>query len=111
GDVPAAFPDLQANLIVSMARDNWGFSLINRYRGAVDDLNADTANLVNSIDSYLYHDLQGFYRWRETRFTVGVRNLTDKKPPYVTANHDMNTLPFSYDTAGRYFYARVGVNF
>jgi iron complex outermembrane recepter protein len=111
GDVPAAFPELQANVIVRMARENWGVSLINRYLGSVDDVNADTANLVNSIGSYWYHDLQGFYRWRDTQFTLGVRNLTDKDPPYATNNHDMNTLPFTYDTAGRYFYARVGVNF
>ncbi|MBN1239398.1 MAG: TonB-dependent receptor [Gammaproteobacteria bacterium] len=111
GDVPAAFPDLQTNVIVRMARDNWGLSLINRFQSSVDDLNADEANLVNSIDSYWYHDLQGYYRWREAEFTLGVRNLTDKKPPYVTSNHDMNTLPFSYDTAGRYFYARASVSF
>ena len=44
-------------------------------------------------------------------FTLGVRNLTDEEPPYVTAYDDMNTLQFSYDTQGRYIYGRASISF
>ena len=48
-----------------------------------------------------------------TRVDVGVDNIFDKQPPLffqnnvINANTDVNT----YDTIGRYFWARVGVKF
>ena len=48
---------------------------------------------------------------KDVTFTLGVRNLTDEEPPYVTAYDDMNTLQFSYDTQGRYIYGRASMSF
>jgi iron complex outermembrane receptor protein len=42
-------------------------------------------------------------------FTVGARNITDEDPPYVTNYDDMNTLHYSYDTAGAYYYGRFTI--
>jgi iron complex outermembrane receptor protein len=44
-------------------------------------------------------------------FTAGIRNLTDEDPPYVTNYDDMNTINFSYETAGTYYYARASIEF
>ena len=59
----------------------------------------------------MYWDIQGYYQWNQFTFTAGVRNLLDEEPPYVTAYDDMNTIQFSYDTQGRYFYTRAQMSF
>jgi iron complex outermembrane receptor protein len=115
GDVawgsPATFAEWQVNYRVSLTRDNWGTSLIARYQAATDDIAAAVGNLENEADSITYWDIQGYYKWKATTFTAGVRNLTDEDPPYVTAYDDMNTIQFSYDTEGRFYYARAQVTF
>jgi iron complex outermembrane receptor protein len=110
-DVPAAFSEYKSNFRVGYTRDNWGASWITRYLSETTDLNATPANADNIADSIAYHDIQGFFRFNDMTFTLGIRNVTDEDPPYMTNNHDMNTLPFSYDTAGTYFYARAGIVF
>jgi iron complex outermembrane receptor protein len=65
--------------------------------------------------SYTYHNLAFGYNAEpiNTRFEVGVDNVTDKQPPVMwqnkvlNANTDVNT----YDTIGRYYWARVSVKF
>lgn len=108
---PAAFSEWQANYSATLNADDWGMTLGAKFMSEVDDIAASPANLVNSADAVTYWDLQGYYDWNDITFTAGVRNLTDEEPPYVTAYDDMNTLQFSYDTLGRYFYTRVQFNF
>jgi iron complex outermembrane receptor protein len=107
---PATFAEWQVNSGVTLTRDNWGGNVIARYQAATDDIDAAPGNLENTADSIIYWDVQGYYRWNTVTFTAGVRNLTDEDPPYVTAYDDMNTLQFSYDTQGRYYYARAQVS-
>ena len=108
---PAAFAEWQVNYGVTLTRDDWGANLTARYMSETDDIDAAPANLSNVADAITYLDLQGYYNWKDMTFTVGVRNLTDEDPPYVTAYDDMNTLQFSYDTQGRYIYGRASVSF
>ncbi|PCJ26886.1 MAG: TonB-dependent receptor [SAR86 cluster bacterium] len=108
---PAAFSEWQTNYSATLNGDNWGVNIGAKYMSEVEDIAASPANLVNKADDMLYWDLQGYYDWNDITFTAGVRNLTDEEPPYVTAYDDMNTLQFSYDTLGRYFYTRVQFNF
>lgn len=108
---PAAFAEWQVNYGVTLTRDDWGANLNARYMSETDDIDAAPANLSNVADAITYLDLQGYYNWKDMTFTVGVRNLTDEEPPYVTAYDDMNTLQFSYDTQGRYIYGRASVSF
>ncbi len=108
---PATFAEWQVNYSATLTRDNWGTNVTARYQAATDDINAAPANLENEAASVIYWDVQGYYKWNDVTFTAGVRNLTDEAPPYVTAYDDMNTLQFSYDTQGRYYYARAGVSF
>lgn len=111
GDNAAAFPEWKSNLRVTLDRENWRASWTARYMSETQDSNADASNLENYADAIWYHDVQGSYILGNVTMTAGVRNLLDEEPPYVTNNTDMNTLNFSYDTAGRYFYTRVGFSF
>ena len=43
--------------------------------------------------------------------SAGVRNLLDEEPPYMTSYDDMNTIHFSYDTQGRYYFASGRMSF
>ncbi len=108
---PATFAEWQVNYGVTLTQDDWGANLSARYMTATDDIDAAPANLSNTADAITYFDIQGYYDWKDVRFTLGVRNLTDEEPPYVTAYDDMNTLQFSYDTQGRYLYGRASINF
>ncbi len=108
---PAAFAEWQVNYGVTLTRDDWGANLTARYMSETDDIDAAPANLVNVADSITYLDIQGYYNWNDITFTVGIRNVTDEDPPYITAYDDMNTLQFSYDTQGRYLYGRASISF
>ena len=108
---PATFAEWQVNYGVTLTRDDWGGNLTARYMSATDDIDAAPANLSNVADAITYLDIQGYYNWNDVTFTLGIRNLTDEEPPYVTAYDDMNTLQFSYDTQGRYYYGRASISF
>ncbi|RUO76995.1 TonB-dependent receptor domain-containing protein [Idiomarina seosinensis] len=108
----AAFSEVRANLTAGYKIDDYDLSWITRFQSGVDDLNWDESNLSNSVGSYVYHDMQASYYYNQnTTLTLGIRNVFDKQPPYVSNNNDMNTLNTSYDTAGQYWYARVGLSF
>ena len=108
---PATFAEWQVNYSATLTNDNWGVTLIAKYMDSTEDVDAAPGNLENTADSIVYWDVQGYYEWNQYTFTAGVRNLTDEEPPYVTAYDDMNTIQFSYDTRGRYYYARAQINF
>jgi iron complex outermembrane receptor protein len=107
---PAAYPEWKTSINSSFTRGDWGVSAVARYMSEVDDIFADESNLANTADSIWYVDVQGVYAWNQFTLTAGVRNLFDEEPPYLTNNDDMNTIMMSYDTAGRYYYTRVGFN-
>ncbi len=108
---PATFAEWQVNYGINLTRDDWGANLTARYMSETIDIDAAPANLSNVASAITYVDVQGYYHWNDMKFTLGVRNLADKKPPYVTAYDDMNTLQFSYDTQGRYIYGRASISF
>jgi len=108
---PVTFAEWQTNFGVTLTRDNWGGNLSARYMSETDDISGAPGNLSNVADSVTYFDIQGYYNWGDMTFTLGIRNLADEDPPYVTAYDDMNTLNFSYDTQGRYIYGRASLNF
>lgn len=112
GGRSAAFSKWRSNLSLSYSLADWDILWITRFQSGVDDIQYDENDLVSSVGSFFYHDLQGSYHFDGgLSLTAGVRNLFDKQPPYVTNNQDMNTLNSSYDTAGQYLYARVNYRF
>lgn len=108
----AAFSKWRSNLSLSYSYDNWDMLWITRYQAGVDDISYDEEDLSSEVGTFIYHDIQGSYHFDQgLSLTLGVRNLFDKQPPYVTNNQDMNTLNSSYDTAGQYLYARASYRF
>ncbi|WP_326525180.1 TonB-dependent receptor domain-containing protein [Sphingomonas sp.] len=72
----------------------------------------------NHIPAYVYHDIQLVFDAGPTTFTLGAKNLTDKKPPLITSfsNSGLSgsasiTAGGIYDIRGRYLYAQIGVKF
>ncbi|MEM7365706.1 MAG: TonB-dependent receptor [Pseudomonadota bacterium] len=108
GDISAAFPEWQLNSRVTLTRERWTSSLTTRWLSEVDDLNAATGNLGAKANAVTYFDWQTAFSIEDIDLRVGVRNLTDEQPPYVTNYTDVNTLPLTYDLAGRYFYLQAG---
>ena len=109
---PAVFPELKLNFNFNYVMGNGlSFTWAPRWFDATTDINADDANAVNKAKAVWYHDIQATYDYQQWIFTLGVRNVLDKEPPYVTNYDDMNTIQYSYDTAGRYMYGRVSYRF
>ncbi len=89
-----------------------------RYESAAKD-QIDPANVsvaqapFNNIAAYLYHDIQLRYTLGskvQTTIYGGVRNLFDKKPPFLPSGMlnqvtGTETAPDSYDAIGRQMYA------
>ncbi len=108
-----AFPELAINYGVSYTTDQWGASVFAKWFDETED-GFDGAACGNSCtaDDILYIDVQGYYDINENVTVVlGARNITDEDPPYVTNYDDMNTLHYTYETAGAYYYSRVSLRF
>ena len=104
---------------------NWDANWRIKYVGPISVGNADVRQGTSAdagfpgvevkYGSQLEHNVSVGYNFDKinTRLDVGVDNLFDKQPPFfyqnnvINANTDVNT----YDTVGRYFWARVGVKF
>ena len=67
-----------------------------------------------SSGSYLVHSVNVGYALPSinSRIEVGVDNFTDKQPPFLYQNNvlNANTDPSTYDTIGRYYWARYTVS-
>ena len=109
----ATYSRIRANTTIGYSANDWAVNWVMQYQSATDDLagKEGDGNLDNVADSVLYHDIQGMYFYENYTFTLGARNVTDIDAPYTTNNQDMNTIPASYDTAGRYMYAKVVAKF
>lgn len=109
--IPAAFPEWRANLGADYRIAALSLGWMGRYQSAVELYYPDPSYLANRADAVLYHDIQGSYDFGRYQLSAGIRNLLDEEPPYLTEYDDMNTIPVSYDTAGRYFYLRGTASF
>jgi iron complex outermembrane receptor protein len=86
-------------------------TLSQNYQKAYTDVAANRApagTKVRKVDAYQTFDLQlGYSGIKSTRLAVGVKNLTDRDPPYtnLTSNF-LGGYDVSYaDPRGRYMYA------
>ena len=108
----ATFNEWKVNFRVNFSADDYSITWESRWMSETDEYNGNPEqSLATTADAIMYHDLSGNYYWENYTFSAGVRNLTDEEPPYLTNNGDMNTINYSYDTAGRYFFARVTAKF
>ena len=71
----------------------------------------DNALSYSGTPRYFSHDLLlRVADVADSTFTLGVNNLTDKKPPYAFIT-TKNTLTSAYDVIGRYFFMSVSHKF
>jgi iron complex outermembrane receptor protein len=92
------------------------------YQAAYDDLPGNFEDTevpdfqVREVGSYITHDLQAAFSGIENlRIALGVRNLTDRKPPYTNAG-GQNFFQTGYDPGyvdprGRFYYASLRYSF
>ena len=60
----------------------------------------------------VYHDLSGTWHAADkVDLALGVRNLTNRKPPQFDNNIDQNTDPSTYDVLGRAYFGSFRVKF
>jgi iron complex outermembrane receptor protein len=101
------FPEFAVNVSATWAMDNWGGNIMVKWFDKTEDgFSGDECGNVCTADEAFYVDLQGYYEWNNMRFVIGARNLFDEDPPYMTNYDDMNTLHYSYETSGQYWYGR-----
>ena len=74
--------------------------------GEATDFNAKPGALGYKAPNVFYHNAQLAYDlFSNTRLSVGVDNLFDRKPPFISSWTDANTDTMTYDLLGRRFYA------
>ena len=108
----AVFKRLKISLNLNYAMNDWSVFWQTRYQSKGTDLFASNNKLDNIADDVFYHDIQGtYFIFDNTELSLGIKNLLDEEPPYISTYDDMNTIPSSYETAGRYLYVRVNIKF
>jgi outer membrane receptor protein involved in Fe transport len=106
----------RGTVTLNWTRGNWSAQWQTRYINSLTNLNADAAIAgVNlPMASVTYHSLKIGYAVPSihTTFDVGVDNLSDKTPPLIYQNGlNYNVDTSTYDTIGRYYWARATVKF
>jgi outer membrane receptor protein involved in Fe transport len=79
-----------------------------KYDGATDAIAAD------NLDTEIYLDLNGTFRFMENSdIVVGVNNVLDEEPPLLGATiaTNANTVAGFYDTLGRYLFMKATLRF
>ena len=111
-DSPAVFSEWRTNLSFTYTTDDYSANVNFRYQSEGEDISATDATLDTIADSVVYTDIQGTYYIDDT-YTVsaGARNLFDVEPPYMSNYDDSNTINYSYDLAGQYWYAKFTAKF
>ena len=70
---------------------------------------------IINYGQYVYNNFTVGYNIQpiNTRVDIGVDNVFDKQPPMLYANNSQNanTDPNDFDVLGRYYWARLTVNF
>jgi iron complex outermembrane receptor protein len=121
---------VRARLFADWSKGDWSVGWRTRYVGGFDvgsnDLrqgtSADGACASDPIycysvpyGSYVIHSMQAGFALPSinSRFEVGVDNLSDKQPPILYQNNvlNANTDVNTFDTIGRYYWARYTVKF
>lgn len=106
----------RGTLTLNWEKGNWSAQWQTRYINHLTNLNADAVfSGVNiPMASVLYHSVQLGYAipaWH-TRIDLGVDNLSNKAPPLIYQNGlNYNVDTATYDTLGRYYWARATFKF
>lgn len=104
---------------------SWRMQYIGRWQLGTNHLEEDysaIAGFPGDSNPYIQHYGAQVYSYvslgyniqpLNTRLEIGVDNVFDKQPPFITASRSQNanTDPQDFDTIGRYYWGRVTVKF
>lgn len=106
-------PKWKVNTSLTYDNDDFAATLVWRHisRQIHSDLLANPASLTPAVSAYNYLDANAQFKVAD-RFTlgVGVSNLTDKRPPFISAA-PLTTDAATYDVIGRTFFASIKAKF
>lgn len=111
GDI--SHPRWKANTGVTYSNGPFGATVRWRYIGAMKhaDLVANPAATTPGVSAFSYFDLDAHYNFNQKlTFGVGVTNLADKGPPFVSGA-PLTTDAAAYDVVGRTWFASVKAKF
>ncbi|MDH7942644.1 TonB-dependent receptor [Pseudohongiella sp. SYSU M77423] len=110
------FPEWRWNFTTDWSYNQWAVNYTARYIGEVTEPLVKwfhVGNEENVVEEQLTHSIQASYDLESynTRFTLGIENLTDEQPPFAYSGFNDNTDPRTYETRGRFYYGRVSFRF
>jgi iron complex outermembrane receptor protein len=113
-----AYAEVRNNFSIQASRGDWSLMYYNRYIGKMDDIytdydqNDNPFTAVAKADAVMYHNIVGTYHFTDgLTASLGVKNLTDEEPSFVSNGSDAGTVPEVYDTIGRQIYGGVTYKF
>ncbi|MBQ4811074.1 TonB-dependent receptor [Pseudoalteromonas luteoviolacea] len=106
-----SFAKWKSNLSATVALSKWQGTYSVQYIGKAEDENG-SGPIGSSVPNIFYHDIQSSYAINAAlKLSVGIDNLFDKRPPFLTSWNDANTDVFTYDTVGRRGYLKLDYQF
>ncbi|MEJ1096197.1 MULTISPECIES: TonB-dependent receptor [unclassified Pseudoxanthomonas] len=114
---------IRARLFLNWQKGDFGVSWRTRYVGGFEIASADGGCTLDTpeycyavaFDDYMLHSVSANYNlpWFNSKIEVGLDNVFDKQPPVMYQNNvlNANTDVSTFDTVGRYLWARYTVNF
>ncbi len=102
------------NLLFTWGSGPWSVNLGNRFTSGYTDQNDVDPEFERRVASYSTWSLSGTYTgMRHVDYTVGIKNLTDKEPPYSNqgTTFQQGYDPRYTDPVGRTWYARITTRF
>jgi iron complex outermembrane receptor protein len=106
-----AFPNDKINYSVQWFYNDFSVGYMGEYISSLDATAVFLPDYEYKVKSQLYHDLMASYNWRNTTFSAGLTNFTNKKPPYIDAGFNAKTDPPTYRMFGRGYYLKVAWKF
>ncbi len=102
------------NYKAAWTKGDFRISYLGEYiSGLSAEINFVPDTVRQDIDAQLYHDLIFSYNLSSTNtnVTLGLTNITDEEPPYISAGFNASTDPSSYRLFGRGYYLRLTQQF
>jgi iron complex outermembrane receptor protein len=118
-DNETIYPTWRGVLNLDYSVSKWAFHWDTRYTERVISANGGDPTYGNVIPNMYYSAVSATYYLdqlaavKNARLIVGVDNLFDKDPPFITsdATCKCNTLAGPFDVVGRFFYTRLQLDF
>ncbi len=112
-------PTWRATAAIDYRLDDLGLHYGLRYINGTKNLSGGSNTYGNRLPEIFYSDISASYDLPEigpsksTRLVVGINNLFDKSPPFLTGDSigKSNTIAGPYDVTGRFFFARISTKF